>query len=371
MNDDLQKKYEKALIRRNKFKNKIISVTGTCGKTTLCNLLKKALLLNYTVEKTWNNSNSLKGIPWCINNDLSLNTEFWIIEIGIAEKGTMKLLLDLVQPNIRIITNIGIAHTLNFNNETEYQKEKMVFIENLPENSTIIIDNDNELLKNFNYQKNITVIRCGSDLKSDVILKHYKFNSCNLTSNISIQTKKGTISFTTKIIGRHFAKLICLVTACCLHLNIELEKLIKIFEKYEHCCNRGNIIKKNEMIIFNYSYNCNPSSIEQNLILFNDINSENKIIVLGDMLELNKEKEYFYHKDIYRKCLNITTNICVYTKIFKNLVINEKLDHLFMEDDLKKIGLLIKNYVNKNKKKYFIFIQGSNTTNIDEILKTL
>ena len=52
------------------------------------------------------NSNSTKGIPWCINNLFNLDSDYWIIEVGVSKKSEMKYLLDLVQPDIRLITNV-------------------------------------------------------------------------------------------------------------------------------------------------------------------------------------------------------------------------------------------------------------------------
>ena len=370
LSKDLLDKYNKALTKRNKYKNKIISITGTCGKTTLSNLLKNALSTTYVVEKTWNNSNSIRGIPWCINNDLNLNSDFWIIEVGISKKNEMKLLLDLVQPDIRIITNVGIAHSDNFENEKEYQKEKLVYLKNLSQNTVVIINNDDPILHTYNYPKNIHVIRCGSNLDSDVILQKYTFNHLTLTSNISIKTKKGVISFTTTVIGKHLSKLMCLVTACCLYLNVPLEKLPHIFQNFKYCENRGNIIKKNKITIFNYSYNANPTSFEANLLLFKEIKHKNKIIIIGDMLKINKQNEYFHHKEIYKKCLQITKNICIFTEVFKQIVVNEDLPYLFMENNIDSLGVQVSNYI-KLSKNCAIFIQGSNNTNINKILKYL
>ena len=231
----------------------------------------------------------------------------------------------------------------------------------------VIINNDNFILKKHKYPKNIHLIRCGSDKDSDIVLEKYSINTSNLTSNISIKTKQGKIIFTSKILGKHFAESMCLVAGCALYLNIPIANLKTVFSNFKTYQNRGGIIEKKNITIFNYSYNANPTSMQANLNIFKDIKGKNKIIILGDMLELNTKKEYFYHKDIYKRCLSITSNICIFTDIFKKVVQNENFPFLINGNTIETVVSKIINFIDP-KKKYFIFVQGSNDTKISKII---
>lgn len=365
------KDYRNATQKRAEFKNKVISVTGTNGKTNLSFLLNQTLSTKYITDKTWKNSNSTKGLPWCFNNHFNLESDYWICEIGISTKNEMKYLLDLVKPNIRIITNIGVAHSANFKNEKEYQLEKLSYLKKLPKNSVVIINNDDPILSKYKYPKKIQLIRCGSKSNSDVILDKIILDSQNLTSTISIKTNKGNINFKSKLLGKHMAETMCLVTGCALHLNVPIQNIKQVLENFTPYSERGGLLKKKNKTIFNYSYNANPNSMKANLDVFSQVKGKNKIIIIGDMLELNEKKEYLYHKNIYKQCLTITNNICIFTKNFKLVSHYENYPFLIRGNNLKDMIKKVSNFFSDKKQDYYIFIQGSNGTKINKITEII
>ena len=94
---------------------KIIAITGSCGKTSLKNLLNISLEKfgkTHCSPKSYNNH---FGVPYSLAN-LSSDKKYGIFEIGMSAKGEIDNLVSLVKPHIAIITNIGPAHLENFNN---------------------------------------------------------------------------------------------------------------------------------------------------------------------------------------------------------------------------------------------------------------
>ena len=82
--------------------------------------------------------------------------------------------------------------------------------------------------------------------------------------------------------------LVCFLILDYLNLNLNLAK--KIFNRIKCIRGRGNIvrIKKNTLIIDD-SYNSNPISLKNSIFEFHNFKTKkNKILVLGDMLELGK-----------------------------------------------------------------------------------
>jgi len=351
--------WEDAIQKRNKYKNKIISVTGTSGKTTTCKFIYDILKNFSIVNKTHRNSNSFLGIPWCINKYFNINADYWIIEIGISKPNEMETLVKFINPDIRIITNIGIAHTLNFKNGiNDYIKEKLEFTKNMSEDSVLIINNDDSILNNYSFT-NLNIIKCGTRNNDDIQLIDYISN--NTTSNVKIKYNNKIYIFKINGVGKHNALNLCFAIACATYLKIPLELIENTCTKFDLYDYRGKITINKNIYLYDHCYNCSLTSIINNLLYFKEINVENKIIILGDMEELDDSLNN--HNMILSKALEITNNILIYSiNTFKNILNNNfKLfeDHNFLKNYIKEI-------INFEKE-YYIFIQGSNSSNLNLI----
>lgn len=128
---------------RKKFSYPVIGITGSNGKTIVKEWLATILSKDFSVIKSPNSYNSQIGVPlsvWQMNENHNLA----IFEAGISQKNEMNQLVEVIQPNIGILTNIGNAHSGFFENDKEKLLEKLQLFKNT---STIIYNNDNQLIK--------------------------------------------------------------------------------------------------------------------------------------------------------------------------------------------------------------------------------
>ena len=368
------------IVKRNQYKNTVISVTGSCGKTTVCKMIYDIMNNYTTIDKTHENSNSFLGIPWCINKLFNLNSKYWLIEIGISHKDEMTRLINMVNPDIRAITNIGIAHTGNFiGGHNDYINEKLNFVRNLPINSTLIINNDDIILSNFKYQDNIKIIRCGTKPTDDIQLISYYMNNDNMTSNLEIKINNNcSNNYLIKIkmngLGKYNALNMCIAIGCTLSLSIPVTVIRNKLNNFIFYENRGEIICNNtrsyNIFLYNYSYNCAFTSIINNLDEFNKIKSSNRIIILGDMMEL--DNPLYYHDKILSTCINITlnNNILVYSTNYYKYTIYRKPElykgmHIF--DNINNIINMLDFIIKANNCDIYIFVQGSNNSRLYQV----
>ena len=95
-----------ALKKRSYSKAKILAITGSSGKTSLKDLIKR-LLSNfgktYCSPKSYNNH---FGVPLSLSN-LDTRHKFGVFEVGMSKAGEIDKLSKLIKPHIGIITNIG------------------------------------------------------------------------------------------------------------------------------------------------------------------------------------------------------------------------------------------------------------------------
>ena len=115
---------------RNNVSAKIISITGSCGKTTLkemiSSVMKKISKISYS-PKSYNNK---FGVPLSLLN-LKQDDKFGIFEAGMDKKGEIDFLTKILNPDLGIITNISYAHSKNFKNIKGIANAKGEMINNI------------------------------------------------------------------------------------------------------------------------------------------------------------------------------------------------------------------------------------------------
>ena len=140
-------------IFRENINAKIISITGSCGKTTLKEVsgftLKKISKTTYS-PKSFNNK---YGVPISLFN-LKQKDEFGVLEVGMDKKGEIDNLTKIIKPNLGIITNISYAHSKNFKNIRQIANAKAEIINNIKKDGTIVLNMDDNF---FNYHKNLAL----------------------------------------------------------------------------------------------------------------------------------------------------------------------------------------------------------------------
>jgi hypothetical protein len=314
---------------------KIIAITGSCGKTSLKNLLNSSLSRfgkTHCSPKSYNNH---FGVPYSLAN-LNSDNKYGIFEIGMSAKGEIDNLVSLVKPHIAIITNIGPAHLENFNNIFDICKAKAEIMNGIYQNGVIILNKDDKFFNSLNKiasKKKIQVLTFGF-LKSDVqIIKNYK--------KVFFKVKNKIFHF--KINNINNSYLYNIAATLCVHysLNNKISFLKNTFKNFRIPEGRGNEknikINNKKVLLINDSYNSNPTSLNEaiyNFSLRKKKKRQRKILVMGDMLELGKKSKYYHEQAA--KILNKTN-------IDKVHCVGSMMRYAHQKLNAKKRGLLVKN----------------------------
>ncbi|MCT1531396.1 bifunctional UDP-N-acetylmuramoyl-tripeptide:D-alanyl-D-alanine ligase/alanine racemase [Sphingobacterium daejeonense] len=109
---------------RKQFNIPIIGITGSNGKSIVKAWLYQLLMPEKKVYQSPKSYNSQLGVALSLWN-LGPQYDMAIIEAGISEPGEMEKLQQMIQPTIGIFTNIGVAHSQNFESKQEKLAEKI------------------------------------------------------------------------------------------------------------------------------------------------------------------------------------------------------------------------------------------------------
>jgi UDP-N-acetylmuramoyl-tripeptide--D-alanyl-D-alanine ligase len=266
----------------------VLAITGTNGKTTTKELLSGILSKKLKVHSTKGNLNNQIGVPLTILSAPE-GTELMIIEMGANHIGEIRTLCLIAKPDYGIITNIGTAHIEGFGSFEGVVKAKIELYEHLRKVNGIALFNDKDQLLSEKIFRLVNRAVPFSDPTGIKLVIKSEPSALNLSLTAIYQHK--TYKIRTHLFGNYNIENIKAAIATGLFFGVDMKDIAAAVRKYEPENNRSQVIvTKNNTLICD-SYNANPSSMRMAIESFSAIKAENKICILGDMLELGDKSE--------------------------------------------------------------------------------
>ena len=347
-----------ASFHRQKFKCPVFAITGSNGKTTTKELLKIVLSKKFNTHATIGNLNNHIGVPMTILNT-PISSDFLIIEMGANHLNEIKTLCQIAKPTHGFITNFGLAHLEGFGGKEGVINGKSELYDFLDSsNGEIFVNQDNQnQIKKLGNKKYISF---GQKEKADFNLIYNLNNKNNL--EISFKGYK----FIANLYGEYNRPNISAAIVIGDFFNVSLKKIKEAIESYKSLDNRSQIIKINNKKIILDSYNANPSSMEFAIKNFHRKFINDKILIIGDMLELGVYSKSA-HKQIVDLILDLSfDNVMTVGENFFDINNTPNSFKKYLSTDE-----LIKFISSKGVKEKNILIKGSRSLRLEKILKVL
>ena len=354
----------------------IIAITGSCGKTSLKEMMADVFSKIEKVSYSTKSYNNKYGVPLSLFN-IKKNDDFGIFEVGMDKFGEIDFLSKIIKPDVAVITNISYAHAKNFRNLNQIAKAKSEIIDNISKNGSIVLNADDGFFKK--HKK----LALNKKLKICSFSLNKRNANVHIKKIINLKNKFGVLININKKEKNFFVKSIfesnlqnILATIAVISIFKDINKLNKnIFYNFKTLKGRGDIskikIKRKVIKFIDESYNANPLSVSSAIKNFDLIKKDlgKKNIILGDMLELGK-----HSKRLHEKLANVINS----SKIDNVHVYGNNIQHTFKKIIQKKRGSilkdkneiisLIKNNINNND---YLMIKGSNSTGLYRLANNL
>lgn len=362
----LLKLQELANYHRKQLSIPIIGITGTNGKTTTKELLLITLAQKYNVIATEGNLNNHIGVPLTLLK-ITKQHEIAIIEMGANHLGEIAELCQIAEPNYGIVTNVGKAHLEgfgSFENIISTKSELYRYVSSVKGTNFLLIENKEitSLLKDYNFIEyscnNSKTLNYGTGTVSNSYLEFtlYKLQSSNITET----------TIETKMVGLYNQTNILAAITISNHFGVSLKQIKFALESYTPNNNRSQLekTKKNQLILD--AYNANPTSVINALENINQIQSPNKLIILGDMLELGSFS-IEEHQSVVEQLLSYKIETVLIGKEFQKTNCKEA-NHI---TKFKSIQDFIESDKIKNIKGSLILIKGSRGMKLEQLVQYL
>ncbi len=281
VNNVLQSLQDLARYHRQQLQIPVIAITGSNGKTTTKELINAVLSSHYTTYTTQGNLNNHIGVPLTllsIRND----AEFAVIEMGANHQKEIASYCENAMPDYGLITNCGKAHLDGFGGVEGVRKGKGELFDYLKNNNG----------KAFVFSDLDYLLEMSQGIK-EVISYGTKQGSVvgNLSSNdpflaVSFENNQDINPITTQLVGDYNLPNVLCSVAIGKYFHVPDLKIKKAIETYYPSNSRSQLILKNTNSIILDAYNANPTSMKAAIQNFASIIAENKILLIGGMMEL-------------------------------------------------------------------------------------
>jgi len=376
-NLDFLKKIAYNYIR--KLKPYVVGITGSTGKTTTKNFIVSVLSRGHRIEFTPKNYNTEIGVSKSIL-EIKRDTEFFIAEMGMRGKDQIKVLADMCNLNLGVITGIGQSHTAFFESLEEIALAKAEIAEIITKNEGVLFLNNDDKYSDFIEEKvGCRVIKFGRDSNLSFNFKEKEIDNMGRFTFSMFNGENKVIDIKLSIPGYHNIYNACSAAAVALHLGVSARDVKRGIEEAVIEKSRMEIIKKRDRVVIDDCYNSNPVSVKgaiDTLVLASKKSGMRSVAILGDMLELGSDSQVL-HEEIGRYLCEKNVEVLVAVGEFAKSIYdgyknvcnssknkNESYYFASKKELYKKIGSLF-------KAKDLILVKGSRAKRMEDIINLI
>ncbi len=346
---------------RRKLSIPIIAITGSNGKTTTKELMACVLNTAFNVSFTEGNLNNHIGVPLTLLS-MDEKTQIGIVEMGANHLNEIKLLCKIGEPDFGIITNIGRAHLEGFGSYENVIRAKAELYNYIKEKEGIVFYNsDDGLLKSKVEELDLKSIAYGgenSEVAGDLLESDQFLKMKILVDNKEIELK-------TQLVGNYNFDNVLAAVAIGYYFKMKPELIVDSIKKYKPQNNRSQFIKTNKNNLYLDAYNANPSSVNASVINFLSLKITNRIIILGDMLELGNDSIKEHKKIIELLEKESIEHVIVVGEIYNSI---EAPDNFIQLENVNEL----KAWIGENKiENSNILIKGSRGIGLEKVVELL
>jgi len=277
----------------------VIAITGSYGKTSTKFAINAFLKERYSVCVTPGSYNTPMGICKVINNDLKARHRVLILEMGARYRGNIGELCDIAQPDLSVVTNVGLAHLETFGSQDVIAREKSTIIRRLTPNGTAILNSDDSRVKAMGeLRDDVRVVYAGKE--GTVTAKDIIVDSEGTSFAMVWKSSDGRIDFETrvqtKLLGEHNIQNLLLAAAVAREFDIRMETAALAASKMEPVEHRLELKLRNGLTVIDDAFNSNPIGAKNALDVLGSFTSGKKIVITPGMIELGDREDEMNEK---------------------------------------------------------------------------
>lgn len=275
---------------------KTVAVTGSVGKTSTRDMVHAILKEKYRTGATVGNFNNDIGVPLTIFS-FDDTMEAAVLEIGMDHFGEIHRLVNIIRPDIGIITNVGISHIENLGSREGILSAKMEITDYFGKDNTLVMNGSCDMLQKAKFDGTYQVMRVSLEKdQGDFIVKDIEdLGTEGVSFTLEAEGRDYPISL--PVPGAHNALNAGLAIAACRKLDVSIEEAARGLASMELTGKRLSLREAGGIKVIDDTYNAAPDSMKSALNTLANTKGQRKIAILGGMNELGADSAS-YHREI-------------------------------------------------------------------------
>jgi UDP-N-acetylmuramoyl-tripeptide--D-alanyl-D-alanine ligase len=289
---------------RARLTGQVIAVTGSVGKTSTKEALRRVLGEQGETHASAASFNNHWGVPLSLAR-CPATVQFAIFEIGMNHPGEIVPLVKMVRPHVAIVTTVEPVHLEFFSGIEAIADAKAEIFEGVEPGGAVVLNRDNPQFARLQQRAAklgiSRIVSFGADEKSDVrLLDVAQHSAC---SAVGANIFGHEVAYKLGMPGRHMAMnslaVLAAATLAGADLALAALSLSQIVPAAGRGARRTLEIANGEATLIDESYNANPASMAAALNVLGQAAvgpRGRRIAVLGDMLELGPTSPELHRK---------------------------------------------------------------------------
>jgi UDP-N-acetylmuramoyl-tripeptide--D-alanyl-D-alanine ligase len=304
-------------VRRDRLTCRVVAITGSSGKTSTKDLLGAVLSSMGRTVSPRGSFNTEVGLPLTILS-ADEETQFLVLEMGMRGPGHIAYLVDIAQPDVGIVLNVGSAHLGMLGSRQAIADAKAELVAGLGTEALAVLNFDDPLVRSMRSQTPAHVVTFGESAEADVRALDVRLDSwsrASFTLLVRVDGQSASAQVSLQLVGEHFVSNALAVAAAALGLGAEMDALAAALSGATAQSKWRMEISETPggYTVINDAYNANPESMRAALKTLVAIGEGRRTwAVLGEMRELGDDA-LTAHDELGRLAvrLDVSKLVCV------------------------------------------------------------
>lgn len=265
---------------------KIVAITGSVGKTTVKEMLRRILSAFGTIHAAEASFNNHIGVPLTLAR-MKRETDFGIFEIGMNHPGEIAPLAALVRPDVAVVTCVDRAHLGLMGSELAIAREKASIYKFLAPQGKAVLPGETAYLSVL--REAVPAGYCAL-LFNGTEARVLDIQASADGSEIAAKVLDQKLYFNLAAPGRHMASNALASLTVAAALGLDIQQAASALSGFMPYAGRGarrrvQLAGKGQILLLDESYNASGASMRAAFSVL-ALQSGRRVAVLGDMLEL-------------------------------------------------------------------------------------
>ncbi len=270
---------------RKRFNPCMVGVTGSVGKTTTKEFCYAVFRAFGETIKTEGNQNNELGVPRTLFR-LTDATQYAVVEMGMNHAGEIERLSCCARPSSGIITGVGVAHIEHLGSRENILKAKLELCAGLPEGAPLALNYEDEYLRGAQMPSHVQPVWFSvGDASADVSASEIVSGEAGETFILTDQ-QFGQFRVYIPALGLHNIYDALAAYSVATRLGLDAARAAAALSDFQQTGMRQRVVKHADVTVIEDCYNANPDSMQAALKMFAQYPCQQRIALLGDMLEL-------------------------------------------------------------------------------------